>query len=106
LFSPGAFGDAFIIEAQVEAVKFANAMKYLNDAIKYALFTNEKIKTATQILLNKIQEIKRRASSVVRFLYDTIYFGNDCNIFYTSFIRQQVFLRDILKTNLSNQHTM
>eukprot|EP00091_Calanus_sinicus_P015119 TRINITY_DN33046_c0_g1_i1.p1 TRINITY_DN33046_c0_g1~~TRINITY_DN33046_c0_g1_i1.p1 ORF type:complete len:108 (-),score=21.49 TRINITY_DN33046_c0_g1_i1:633-956(-) len=41
-FSPGAYGDALIIEAQAERKNFAKAINFLSDAINYPHLTTVK----------------------------------------------------------------
>ena len=50
-FSPGAYGDAFIIEAQCELKKFAKAIQYLSDVINYPYLTAVKVGTSLMIIV-------------------------------------------------------
>ena len=49
-FSPGAYGDAFIIEAQCERQKFAKAVQYLSDVINYPYLTAVKVENSLMII--------------------------------------------------------
>ena len=96
-FSPGAYGDALIIEAQAELSKLAEAIEFLHDAINYPHLTKKKVNTTAVNILNNIPSLKLSATDVLRSLSDGIYFNQDSNIHHTSILRQKQFLDDIME---------
>jgi len=94
-FSPGAFSETYVIQGQLEIMKFKEGINYLSDAINYPLFTIKKIRSATNNLLNSIPSIKQKSTSVLRSLFDIIYFKENSNIIYSSFLRQNTFLKNL-----------
>jgi len=96
-FSPGAYGDALIIEAQAERKKFAKAINFLSDAINYPYLTTVKVNTTAANILNNIPSLRLSATDVLRSLHDGLYFSNESNIHHTSFLRQKAFLDGLLK---------
>ena len=91
-FSPGAYGDAIIIEAQAERKNFAKAINFLSDAINYPHLTTVKVNTTAANILNNIPSLRLSATDVLRSLHDGLYFSNESNIHHTSFLRQKNFL--------------
>jgi Zn-dependent M16 (insulinase) family peptidase len=96
-FSPGAYGDALIIEAQAERKKFAKAINFLSDAINYPHLTTLKVNTTAANILNNIPSLRLSATDVLRSLHDGLYFSNQSNIHHTSFLRQKAFLDGLLE---------
>jgi hypothetical protein len=96
-FSPGAYGDALIIEAQAERKKFAQAINFLHDAINYPHLTTVKVNTTAANILNNIPSLKLSATDVLRSLHDGLYFSSDSNIHHSSFLRQKTSLEGILE---------
>ena len=96
-FSPGAYGDALIIEAQAELSKLADAIEFLHDAINYPHLTKKKVNTTAVNILNNIPSLKLSATDVLRSLSDGIYFNRNSNIHQTSILRQKQFLDGILE---------
>lgn len=96
-FSPGAYSNAYLIEAQSTLVKFANATEFLSDAINYPYITKEKLNTTAVNILNNIPTIKLSATDVQRTLFDGMYFDNTSNIYHTSFIKQKAFLESLIE---------
>jgi len=96
-FSPGAYGDALIIEAQAERKKFADAINFLKDAINYPHLTTVKVNTTAANILNNIPSLRLSATDVLRSLHDGLYFSNKSNIHHTSFLRQKTFLDKLLE---------
>ena len=96
-FSPGAYGDALIIEAQAERKNFAKAINFLSDAINYPHLTTVKVNTTAANILNTIPALRLSATDVVRSLHDGLYFSNESNIHHTSFLRQKTFLAELLE---------
>eukprot|EP00090_Calanus_glacialis_P042967 TRINITY_DN7610_c0_g1_i2.p1 TRINITY_DN7610_c0_g1~~TRINITY_DN7610_c0_g1_i2.p1 ORF type:complete len:536 (-),score=116.90 TRINITY_DN7610_c0_g1_i2:68-1495(-) len=97
-FSPGAYGDALIIEAQAERKNFGKAINFLSDAINYPHLTPVKVNNTAANMLNNIPSLKLSATDVLSSLYDGLYFRKDSNIHHTSFLRQKKFLDGILET--------
>ena len=95
-FSPGAYGDALIIEAQAELTKMADAIKFLHDAINYPHLTVKKVNTTAVNILNNIPSLRLSATDVLRSLSDGIYFNQDSNIHHTSILRQKKFLDEVM----------
>merc|ERR1719350_332061 len=96
-FSPGAYGDALIIEAQAERKKFAKVINFLSDAINYPHLTTLKVNTTAANILNNIPSLRLSATDVLRSLHDGLYFSNQSNIHHTSFLRQKAFLDGLLE---------
>merc|ERR1711892_799888 len=96
-FSPGAYGDALIIEAQAERKNFAKAINFLSDAINYPHLTTVKVNTTAANMLNNIPSLRLSATDVLRSLHDGLYFSNESNIHHSSFLRQKTFLDGLLK---------
>ena len=101
-FSPGAYGDALIIEAQAERSKFTEAIAFLSDAINYPYLTVKKVNTTAVNILNNIPSLKLSATDVLRSLSDGLYFNNNSNIHHTGILRQKKFLEGILLAIKSN----
>jgi len=96
-FSPGAYGDALIIEAQAELSKLTDAIEFLHDAINYPHLTKKKVNTTAVNILNNIPSLKLSATDVLRSLSDGIYFNRDSNIHHTSILRQKQFLDNVME---------
>jgi len=96
-FSPGAYGDALVIEAQAERSKFAETIEFLRDAINYPFLTEKKVNTTAVNILNLIPSLRLSATDVVRSLSDGLYFNNESNIHHTSILRQKRFLEGVLE---------
>ena len=86
-FSPGAFSDTVIVEAQFERRKLVAAVDYLSDVLNYPHFTGLKVNTTVTNLLNGIPSLKLSATDVLRVLHDGIYFSNESNIHHCNFVR-------------------
>jgi len=95
-FSPGAYADTIIIEAQCEMKKFDEAIKFISDVINYPHFTDVKVNTTAANLLNNIPSLKLSATDVLRVLHDGIYFNSNNNIHHTNFVRQTKVLEDVI----------
>ena len=95
-FSPGAYGDAVIIEAQAEIAKFPAAIDYIGDALNFPLLSGKKVNTTTANILNNIPSLKLSSTDVLRSLSDALYFNSSSNIHHASFLRQKVFLEQVL----------
>jgi len=96
-FSPGAYGDAVIIEAQAERKKFTQAVNFLRDAINYPHITKVKVNTTAANILNNIPSMRLSATDVLRSIHDELYFSKESNIHHTNFIRQKKFLEEVLE---------
>lgn len=96
-FSPGAYEDALIIEAQAELSKLSEAVEFLSDALHYPHLTVTKVNTTAANILNNIPSLKLSATDVLRFLSDGLYFNNNSNIHHTSLLRQKKFLDDVIE---------
>ena len=88
-FSPVPFQDALIIKAQAEISKLTEAVAYLWDAINYPHLTSKKVNSTVTNLLNKIPSLKLSASDVLGYLFDSLYFSKDSNVYLTSILRQE-----------------
>jgi len=79
--------------------RFLSGIEYLSDVFKLTTFTREKVNSAAKVLLNNIQSKKQVSTTILRSLYDEIYFNNKSNIHHCNFIRQQEVLRNVLRVN-------
>lgn len=96
-FSPGAYGDAVIIEAQAERSKFTEAIEFLRDAINFPLLTEKKVNSTAANIVNLIPSMKLSATDVLRSLSDGLYFNRESNIYHTSILRQKKVLDGVLE---------
>lgn len=96
-FSPGAYADALIIEAQAEIEKFSNAVDYLGDALNYPYFTDQKLSSGASNLLNNMPSLKQSATGILRTLFDGLFFDTNSTIHVTNFIRQKQFLENLVE---------
>jgi len=97
-FSPGAYSDTLMIEAQFERRKLSAAVQYLSDVINFPHFTGVRVNTTVTNLLNGIPSLKLSATDVLRVLHDGIYFSRDSNIHHCNFVRQTRVLEEMLET--------
>ena len=102
-FSPGAYSDSIIIEAQCERSKLKEAVDFMSDIINYPHFTGVKVNTTAANLLNNIPSLKLSATDVLRVLHDGVYFEQDTNIHYSNFIRQKRVLENVMKRLKDNE---
>ena len=105
-FSPGAYSDSIVIEAQCERKKFKEAVDFISDVINYPHFTGVKINTTAANLLSNIPSLKLSATDVLRVLHDGVYFNKDTNIHYSNFVRQKRVLEDILDRVKDNEQEL
>jgi len=96
-FSPGAYGDTIIVEAQTELPKFGEAIQFLGDALNSPHLTADKFSSGANNLLNNIPSLKQSATTILRTLSDDIYFDSNNTIHFTSFIRQKLLLEKTVK---------
>ena len=59
-FSPGAYSDSIIVEAQCEREKFSAAVSFLSDVLTYPHFTGLKVSAANRLIGVVVQSQRRR----------------------------------------------
>ena len=59
-FSPGAYSDSIIVEAQCEREKFSAAVSFLSDVLTYPHFTGLKVSAANRLIGVVVQSRRRR----------------------------------------------
>ncbi|XP_023322562.1 uncharacterized protein C05D11.1 [Eurytemora carolleeae] len=94
-FSPGAYGDAIIIEGQSEIGSFNDTMEYFSDALNYPYITEQKLSSTVSNILNNIPSVKQSSTDIIRTLFDNLYFNKNNTIYLSNFIQQKLFLENI-----------
>merc|ERR1712020_426580 len=75
--------------------KYEDVVKLFHDALFDVNFTNERAKTRISRVLNSIPAAKQDSGSVVKAVYDNIYFNNQTYLHAASFLRQKNFLEKV-----------
>jgi len=97
-FRPGAFPHTAIMYFQAEPQKYATSVDWMYRLMHHTKIDQERVKIIATKMENSIAEMKRSGSSLSKVLLNCLVFDNDNIINSVSFINQQTFLKDLLKT--------
>lgn len=96
-YSVGQVSMMMGVMMQVEIDKYDKAVKWYNEILYKTVFTPERIKTVATRLVSDISQYKRSGGKVSSSAINGLTFQSNSNQWATNFMRQQKFLRKILK---------
>ena len=96
-FLPGAFAQSAILFIQAEPDKYEKAVTWIRKLLFQTKLTAERARVLGTKMENSISELKRRGSKVVSIMMNSILLNQESNIHSSNMIRQQAFLKSILK---------
>lgn len=96
-FSTGLMSMLFGISMQVEVSKYEKAIQWFKEILYKTKFTPERIKTVITRLVSDISQYKRSGSKVVGAAIKSLIYQSNSNPWAVNFMRQQKFLKKMLK---------
>ena len=94
-FSPGSYSDLLMFFCEAELDKYEETIQLFKEALFDIEYNLDKIKSLLSQALNSIPGTKLSASSMSSNLFDNIYFNKYSNIYFSSSLRQQKFLKKV-----------
>uniref|UniRef100_A0A6G1SHK4 Uncharacterized protein C05D11.1 n=1 Tax=Aceria tosichella TaxID=561515 RepID=A0A6G1SHK4_9ACAR len=96
-YSVGQISMIFGVQLQVEVEKYERAVKWFHELLFKTVLTSERIKTIATRLVSDISQYKRSGSKVVSSAMGALTYQSNSNQWATNFMRQQKFLKKLLK---------
>ena len=78
-------------------MEYPVAVSWMRKLLYQTKMTGERVKVVATKMENSVAEVKRRASRVVSILMNNILMSEDSNYHSANMIRQQQFLKNLLK---------
>lgn len=104
--SVGVLGMLFEVAMQVEISKYDRAVKWFHEILFKTVFDPERIKTTATRMVSDISQYKRSGGKVTTTVSNAMAFQSNSNQWASNFIRQQKFLKQLLKTLKSNPRSV
>ena len=95
--SVGQVSMMFEISMQVEIEKYKTAVNWFKEILYKTVFTPERVKTVATRLVSDISQFRRSGGEVSSATTNGLTFQSNSNQWATNFMRQQKFLKQILK---------
>ena len=96
-FMPGAYSESVMLFMQCEPDKYEQAVSWMRKLLYQTRLTAERAKVLATKMENSVAELKRSGSKVVKIMMDAVLFNEESNIQASNMIRQQQFLKNIVK---------
>ena len=96
-FMPGAYSESVMLFMQCEPDKYEQAVSWMRKLLYQTRLTAERAKVLATKMENSVSELKRSGSKVVKIMMDAVLFNEESNIQASNMIRQQQFLKNIVK---------
>jgi len=96
-FLPGAFAQSATFFIQAEPSKYNLAVAWIRKLLYQSKITAERVKVLGTKMENSISELKRKGSKVVSIIMNSLLLNQDSNYHASNMIRQQQFLKSLLK---------
>jgi len=96
-YSAGLISMLFSIVMQVEIHKYERAVKWFGEILYRTVFSPERIKTVATRMVSDISQYKRSGGKVASSAISAMIYQSNSNQWASNFIRQQKFLRKVLK---------
>lgn len=96
-FSVGTASTLFNVFMQVERSKYEKAVQWYYELLFKIVFTPDRIATVATKMHSDISQIKRSGSKIVSSAMNSMLYQSNCNQWASDFMRQQRFLKDLLK---------
>ena len=96
-FMPGAYSELVMLFMQCEPDKYEQAVSWMRKLLYQTRLTAERAKVLATKMENSVSELKRSGSKVVKIMMDAVLFNEESNIQASNMIRQQQFLKNIVK---------
>lgn len=96
-YSVGSIGSLFGVMMQVELDKYDKAIEWFREILYKVVFTVDRIKTVATRLVSDITQYKRSGSKVSSATLNALTYQSNSNQWATNFVRQQRFLKQLLK---------
>lgn len=97
-YSVGVLGMLFEVAMQVEISKYQKAVNWYREILFKTVFDPERIKTTVTRMVSDISQLKRSGSKVTSAICSAMSHQSNSNQWAANFIRQQKFLKQLLKT--------
>lgn len=101
-FTPGAQSSMMMFYLETLMEKYEDGITLLRDSLLQVEFTEDRLLSLVNQILNGIPSIKLKASTMNDVIFDNIYFNNHSMIHHASVLRQQKFAEKILAELQSN----
>jgi len=95
--SVGQVSMLFGVAMQVEIDKYERAVKWFHEILYKTVLTPERIKTVATRLVSDISQCKRSGSKVISATTNGLAYQSNSNQWASNFMRQQKFLKQLLK---------
>lgn len=96
-FSCGAYPQVVHIQLQLEKDKYEKGIQWLRELLYRSKFTADRLKIVAQRLASDVASSKRKGIKVVRTMMGDMVYHKDCNMTVSNMLRQEKFLKNILK---------
>jgi Zn-dependent M16 (insulinase) family peptidase len=96
-YSVGQISMIFGLSMQVEIEKYERAVKWVHELLYKTVLTRERIKSVATRLVSDISQYKRSGSKVASSAMSGLIYQSNSNQWATNFMRQQKFLKKLLK---------
>ncbi|XP_060600571.1 uncharacterized protein C05D11.1-like [Ruditapes philippinarum] len=97
-FSCGSFPQIVMLKIQVEKAKYELGVKWLREILYQTKFPAERLKVIAKRMNNDISKYKRKGNAVLKAVFRSLVFSQDCNHQVNSMLKQHKFLENLLKT--------
>lgn len=101
-YSVGQMSMMLGIMMQVELDKYEKSVQWFHELLYKTVFTPERIKTVATRLVSDISQYKRSGGKVVSSAMNSLTYQSNSNHWATNFMRQQKFLKQLLKNLKGN----
>lgn len=95
--SVGQISMIFGVAMQVEVEKYNRAVRWFHELLYQTVFTVERIKTVATKLVSEISQYKRSGNKVAGSAVGALLYHSNSNQWASNFMRQQKFLKKLLK---------
>eukprot|EP00092_Neocalanus_flemingeri_P035801 GFUD01038981.1.p1 GENE.GFUD01038981.1~~GFUD01038981.1.p1 ORF type:complete len:1002 (+),score=290.69 GFUD01038981.1:52-3057(+) len=96
-FLPGAFAQSAVLFLQAEPGKYEAAVSWIRKLLFQTKLNSERAKVLATKMENSVSELKRKGSKVVSIMMNSVLFSEKSNHQVSNMIRQQKFLKNLLK---------
>jgi len=97
-FVPGPYSDYAVLHLQTEPHKYVKAVDWIKKILIDTQIVADRVKVLATKMENSIAGLKRSMRTVLNSLMNSLLFNESSNMYASGFLRQQSFLKDLLKT--------